>query len=78
MLNLNELRNEQLKLAKKVEVKDALKESDIKLIGGCDQAFFKDNVVSVVVVLNYKMTDEFKICSDSMTKNSPAILFTAQ
>ena len=49
-MNLRELNKEQLKLAKKVIVKDDFDE--LKYIGGCDQAFFDNTVISAVVVLD--------------------------
>ncbi len=49
-VNVNKLKKEQLKLAKKVILKDSFE--DIKLIGGCDQAFVDNKIISVVVVFD--------------------------
>ncbi|MBW2970981.1 endonuclease V [Candidatus Woesearchaeota archaeon] len=51
-MEIRKLKEEQLKLAKKVIVKDDF--SEIKLIGGCDVAYTADELVAVVVVLEYK------------------------
>lgn len=51
-MNIRDLKKEQLKLAKKVTVKDDFDE--INYIGGCDQAFTDNKVISAVVVLDYK------------------------
>lgn len=51
-MNIRKLKEEQLKLAKKVVVKDDF--DKIELIGGCDQAFFDNKIVSAVTVLDYK------------------------
>jgi deoxyribonuclease V len=48
-MNIRELKKEQLKLAKKVVVKDDFDE--LRYVGGCDQAFFDNKVISAVVVL---------------------------
>lgn len=52
MEKIDILKEEQLKLAKKVILKD--KFSRIKLIGGCDQAFIKNKIISIIIVLDYK------------------------
>lgn len=49
-VDVNKLKKEQQKLAKKIILKDSF--DDIKLIGGCDQAFVDDKIVSMVVVLD--------------------------
>ncbi|MBW2971543.1 endonuclease V [Candidatus Woesearchaeota archaeon] len=51
-MNIRDLKKEQLKLAKKVTVKDDFEE--MNYIGGCDQAFIDNKVISAVVVLEYK------------------------
>ena len=51
-MDLKKLKEEQLKLAKKVIVKDDF--SDINTIGGSDLAYTPDKVIAVVVVLDYK------------------------
>lgn len=48
-MNIRELKKEQSRLAKKVVVKDDF--DDIEYIGGCDQAFVGNKVISAVVVL---------------------------
>ncbi len=50
-MNINELKKEQIRLAKKIITKDEFEE--IRYIGGCDQAFIGEKVVSCVVVLDY-------------------------
>lgn len=51
-MNIAELKREQIKLAKKVIVKDDYDE--LNYVGGCDQAFIDNKVISAVVVLDYK------------------------
>lgn len=51
-MNAAKLKEEQLRLAKKVVVKDDF--SELKYIGGCDIAYTTDQMVAVVVVLDYK------------------------
>ena len=51
-MNIKKLKEEQLKLAKKVVVKDDF--SEINTIGGCDIAYTKENMIAIVVVLDYK------------------------
>jgi len=51
-MNILEIKKEQIRLAKKVLVKDEFEE--IKYIAGCDQSFLEDNrVISAIVVLDY-------------------------
>lgn len=52
---LSELKKEQLKLAKKVIIEDKVDIKEIKLIGGCDQAFFNDKIISSIIILNKKL-----------------------
>ena len=54
MMDIKKLRQEQLKLAKEVKLKDDFKLTELVLIGGCDQAFIDDKIISAVVVLDYK------------------------
>lgn len=55
MVDIEALKKEQLKLAKKVELKDSIKEPDIRLIAGVDQAYTSDNkIISAIVVLDYR------------------------
>ncbi|MDH3382103.1 MAG: endonuclease V [Flavobacteriaceae bacterium] len=49
---IQKFREEQLKLAKKVVIKDEFEE--IKLVGGVDQAFVGNDVISAVVVCDYR------------------------
>ena len=51
-MDIRELKKEQIRLAKKVIVKDEFDE--LNYIGGCDQAFIDNKVISGVVVLDYK------------------------
>ena len=51
-MDINKLKKEQLELSKKVLIKDELKK--IKTIGGCDQAFFDNKIVSAIVVMDYE------------------------
>ena len=50
-MKIKDLEKEQLRLAKKVIVKDDF--DNIQFIGGCDQTFIDNKVVSTVVVLDY-------------------------
>ncbi|MBI4738787.1 endonuclease V [Candidatus Woesearchaeota archaeon] len=50
-MRINELKKEQIRLAKKVITKDEF--SEIKRIAGCDQAFIGNQVISAVVVLSF-------------------------
>lgn len=49
-MNIKDLKKEQLRLAKKVIVKDDFDE--IKYVGGCDQAYADNKVISAVVVMD--------------------------
>ena len=49
--NIGKLKEEQIKLAKKVIIKDDF--SDLTTIGGCDQAFYENKIISSVVILEY-------------------------
>jgi len=51
-INISKLKNEQLKLAKKVITEDKIKK--IKTIAGCDQAFFNNKIISAIIVFDYK------------------------
>lgn len=52
MVDVEKLKEEQLKLAKKVILKDSFDKID--LIAGADQAFHNDNVISAIVACDYK------------------------
>ena len=51
-MNASRLKEEQLRLSKKVILKDEF--LDINYIAGCDIAYTSDQLVAVVVVLDYK------------------------
>jgi deoxyribonuclease V len=51
-MNIRDLKKEQARLAKKVIVKDDFEE--INYIGGCDQTFIGNKVISAAVVMDYK------------------------
>jgi len=51
-MDLNKLKEEQLKLAKKVIINDKFEK--IKTVAGVDQTFTKEEVISGIVVCNYK------------------------
>ena len=48
-MNVRDLKKEQIRLAKKVTIKDDF--DQLEYIGGCDQAFIGNKVISAVVVL---------------------------
>ena len=52
MADLNKLKEEQLKLAKKAILRDSFEKLD--LIGGVDAAYSQDYVISAIVVCDYK------------------------
>ncbi len=52
MVDFNKLKEEQLKLAKKVVLKDSFEK--LELIAGVDQAYNQDQVISAIVVCDYK------------------------
>ena len=52
MVDLNKLKEEQLKLAKKVVVSDFFEK--LELIGGVDCAYNQDDVIAAIVVCGYK------------------------
>ena len=55
MVDISKLKQEQLKFAKKVLIKDEFEK--VSLIGGCDQAFIGNKVISQIVVLDAKTLD---------------------
>ncbi len=75
MLNTLKLKEEQLKLAKEVVLKDSF--SKVNLIGGCDQAFIKDDVISGVVVCDKDMNivEEKYAVVKSQIPYAPGFLF---
>jgi len=56
MVDVAQLKKEQLKLAEKVIIRDFIK--NIKTIGGVEQAFIENKVISAIVVCDYK---DFKV-----------------
>lgn len=52
MIDFEALKKEQLKLAEKVSIIDSIKK--IKTIGGANQSYFKNKVISSVAVCDYK------------------------
>lgn len=74
-MNVRDLKKEQLRLAKKVVVKDDFEE--LEYIGGCDQAFVDDKVVSAVVVLDYntlKVVEKKYATADAPIQYIPGFL----
>ena len=51
MADLNKLKEEQLNLAKKIVIKDAFEK--LELIGGVDQAYNQNDVISAIVICDY-------------------------
>ncbi|MBN1385368.1 endonuclease V [Candidatus Woesearchaeota archaeon] len=49
-MDLKKLKEEQIRLSRKLELKDSLEKTE--LYGGADQAFYKDNIISCFVVLD--------------------------
>jgi deoxyribonuclease V len=55
MADLEKLKAEQEKLAKKVIAHDAFEEDDIRTVAGIDQAYTSDNrIISAIVVLDFR------------------------
>ncbi len=52
MIDTTKLKEEQLKLARKVVLKDGFEK--ISLIAGSDQAYYMDKIISAIAVLNYE------------------------
>ncbi len=52
MIDFAKLKEEQLKLAKKVVLKDSF--DRLELIGGVDSAYYQDSIISAIVVCDYK------------------------
>ena len=57
MIDFKKLKEEQTKLAKKAILKDEFEK--LELIGGVDQAYHQENVISAIVVCDFK-TNEIK------------------
>ena len=84
--SLQNLKKEQEELAKKVIVKDLF--GEIRTVAGCDQAFFKDRIISAVVVCDYETMDvlekKFSVIKESFPyipgylsyREGPAIIKT--
>ena len=51
MIDIKKLKEEQVRLAKKIIVKDNF--TEITKIGGCDQAYMDKKIISVITVLSY-------------------------
>ncbi len=73
-VNINKLKKEQLKLAKKVILKDSFEQ--VNLIGGCDQAFYENKVISVMVVFDMdgKLVERKYAVSDVKVPYIPGFL----
>ena len=52
MIDVVKLKKEQIELARKVSLKDDFEE--IKLVAGADQVDFNNNIISSIVVMDYK------------------------
>ena len=52
MVDLSKLKEEQIKLAKKVSIVDSIK--NFKTVAGCDQIYIENKVISAMVVCDYK------------------------
>ena len=52
MINFDKLKEEQLKLAKKVIIRDSFEK--IELVGGVDCTYNKEEVISAIVICDYK------------------------
>lgn len=52
-MNLSKLKKEQIKLSKKIMLNDSIKINKIKIIGGCDQAFYKDKIISAIIIFKF-------------------------
>lgn len=74
-MDFEKLKEEQIRLARKVVMKDELKE--IKLVGAADQAFFSNKVVSVVVVCdkNFRIIEETNAVLDVKLPYISGLLF---
>jgi deoxyribonuclease V len=53
-IDLGKLKEEQRKLAKSIITKDEFKLQDVKLIGGCDQTYRDNTIITCIVVVNLK------------------------
>ena len=71
MVDIAKLKQEQLKFAKKVILKDEF--SGISLIGGCDQAFVGNKVISQVVVLDAKTLEIVEKATATVDSHIPHI-----
>lgn len=54
-IDLKPLVQEQIKLAKQLKLKDAIKLEDIKLIAGCDNSYYNNQIISAIVILDAGM-----------------------
>lgn len=74
-MNIRKLKEEQIKLAKKVQVKDAF--MPVKRIGGCDIAVYEDTLIACVVVCDYKsmeIVEQNIVIQDSKIEYIPGYL----
>jgi deoxyribonuclease V len=74
-VDVKKAKEEQLKLAKKIIVKDDF--SELNTIGGCDLAYTKTKQVAVVVVLDYKtlqLLEVKHIITEPLTTYIPTFL----
>jgi deoxyribonuclease V len=55
MVDFEELKKEQIKLSKNIDLRDGFKK--VELVGGVDQTYVGDEVISCIVVCNYKTLD---------------------
>ncbi len=80
-MDFGKIKEEQIRLARKVILKDKAKEKakekEIELIGAADQAFFSNKVVSVVIVCdtNFNTVDEASAVLDVKMPYIPGFLF---
>ncbi|MFH1308348.1 MAG: endonuclease V [archaeon] len=51
-INLKKLEDEQIKLAKTLSIKDSRDFSEVELVGGCDNIFFENKIISAIVVVD--------------------------
>lgn len=58
MIDFEKLKKEQLKLAEKVSITDSIK--NIKTIGGANQSYFENKIISSVAVCDYKTMESIE------------------
>jgi len=67
-MNLHKLKEEQLKLSKKISLVDGF--SDLNLVAGIDQAYFDDKIISLILVLD---ADDLSIVEKKYAISVPPI-----